>query len=118
VLDATLAELRAQHDDRGLVCEPRGDAASFAQRVRESGIALGTRVHDNGTVDIDLADTHDAESAMSAVLGLMPMRSVALRRMNLDDLFVELVGADDGASGTDGQSGNAGQFRKGARIDA
>ena len=106
VLDATLSELRAKHDDRGLVCEPRGDARAFADRVRTEGIALATRVHDNGTVDLDLADGHDADSAMSAVLGLAPMRSLALRRMNLDDLFVELVGAGDG------------EIKKGARIDA
>ena len=46
------------------------------------------------------------ESAMAAVLGLAPMRSVALRRMNLDDVFVEIVGAADG------------EKKKGARIDA
>ena len=106
VLDATLAELRAQHDDRGLVCEPRGNAREFAEKALRSGIARDTRVHDNGTVDIELSDAHDASSAMSAVLAIAPMRSVALRRMNLDDLFVELVGAEDG------------QARKGARIDA
>jgi ABC-2 type transport system ATP-binding protein len=106
VLDATLAELRAQHDDRGLVCEPRGNPREFAEKALRSGIASDTRVHDNGTVDIELSDAHDASSAMAAVLAIAPMRSVALRRMNLDDLFVELVGAEDG------------QSRKGARIDA
>ena len=70
------------------------------------GIASHTRIHDNGTVDLDLADSHDTESAMAAVLGLAPMRSVALRRMNLDDVFVEIVGAADG------------EQKKGARIDA
>jgi hypothetical protein len=43
---------------------------------------------------------------MRAALEVAPMRSVALRRMNLDDVFVELVGAADG------------QSKKGARIDA
>jgi ABC-2 type transport system ATP-binding protein len=103
VLDATLAELRAQHDDRGLVCEPRGNPAAFAEQAMRSGVATGTRLHDNGTVDLDIADGHDASSAMSAVLAIAPMRSVALRRMNLDDLFVEIVGGADA---------------KGARIDA
>ncbi|MEY3025175.1 MAG: hypothetical protein RL136_243 [Planctomycetota bacterium] len=106
VLDASLAELRAKHDDRGLVCEPRIDASDFAARAEASGIASHTRIHDNGTVDLDLADSHDTESAMAAVLGLAPMRSVALRRMNLDDVFVEIVGAADG------------EQKKGARIDA
>jgi hypothetical protein len=40
---------------------------------------------------------------MRAALEIAPMRSMALRRMNLDDLFVEIVGGADA---------------KGARIDA
>jgi ABC-2 type transport system ATP-binding protein len=116
VLDATLAELRAKHDDRGLVCEPRGDARGFADEALRSGIARQARVHDNGTVDLDLADGTDAVQAMQAVTALAPMRAVALRRMNLDDVFVDLVGAADGdtGNGTDG----AKALRKGARIDA
>lgn len=106
VLDATMAELRAKHDDRGLVCEPRGDARSCADMLVASGIAARTHIHDNGTVDIDLAAGVDAEGAMRAVLEMAPMRSVALRRMNLDDLFVELVSASDG------------EAKKGAKIDA
>jgi hypothetical protein len=43
---------------------------------------------------------------MRHALELAPMRSVALRRMNLDDVFVELVGAADGSNA------------KGARVDA
>jgi ABC-2 type transport system ATP-binding protein len=106
VLDATMAELRAKHDDRGLVCEPRGNARACADMLVASGIAAQTRIHDNGTIDIDLASGMDAERAMRAALDVAPMRSVALRRMNLDDLFVELVGASDG------------EARKGAKIDA
>ena len=106
VLDASMAELRAQHDDRGLVCEPRGDARACADALVASGIAAQTRLHENGTVDIDLAAGIDTERAMRAALEVAPMRSVALRRMNLDDVFVQLVGAADGHS------------KKGARIDA
>ena len=109
VLDATLAELRAKHDDRGLVCEPRGNAHEFAEKVLRSGIASAARAHENGTVDLDLAIGNDASSAMRAVLEIAPMRSVALRRMNLDDVFVELVGASNHAA-----TGAA----TGARIDA
>jgi len=106
VLDATLAELRAQHDDRGLVCEPRESPRAFADAAVANGVAVRARPHDNGTVDLDLVEGTDAATAMRAVLSLAPMRSVALRRMNLDDVFVELVGAADGSSA------------KGARVDA
>jgi ABC-2 type transport system ATP-binding protein len=106
VLDATLAELRAKHDDRGLVCEPRESPRAFADAAVARGIAVRARPHENGTVDLDLAEGTDAASAMRHALELAPMRSVALRRMNLDDVFVELVGAADGTNA------------KGARVDA
>ena len=106
VLDATLAELRAKHDDRGLVCEPRTDARTFADAAVARGIATAARTNDGGTVDLDLAPGTDADAAMRAALEIAPMRSMALRRMNLDDVFVELVGKSDG------------EQKKGARIDA
>jgi ABC-2 type transport system ATP-binding protein len=106
VLDASLAELRARYDDRGLVCEPIGDAEDFAALTLRAGFAAHARTHDNGTVDLDLAEGTTPADAMRAALELAPMRSVGLRRMNLDDLFVELVGGADAAQ------------KKGARIDA
>ena len=106
VLDASLAELRARYDDRGLVCEPLGSTEDFATSALRSGLASHARTHDNGTVDLELAAGLGAADAMRAALELAPMRSVGLRRMNLDDLFVELVGGADAAQ------------LKGAKIDA
>ena len=106
VLDASLADLRARYDDRGLVCEPLGGAEEFATIALRSGLAAHARARDNGTVDRDLAAGSSATDAMRAALELAPMRSVGLRRMNLDDLFVELVGGADAAQ------------KKGAKIDA
>ena len=106
LLDASLAELRARYDDRGLVCEPIGGAEDFAALTLRAGFAAHARTHDNGTVDLDLAEGTTPADAMRAALELAPMRSVGLRRMNLDDLFVELVSGADAAQ------------KKGARIDA
>jgi ABC-2 type transport system ATP-binding protein len=103
VLDASLGELRARHDDRGLVCEPRSDAAQFAARATGTGLALAARVREGGVVELDLPAETDSSEAMRAALGLAPMRAISLRRMNLDDLFVEIVGGADA---------------KGAKIDA
>ena len=108
VLDATLAELRARYDDRGLVCEPMSPADDFAALALRSGLAVHARTHENGSVDLDLADGVAAADAMRAVLELAPMRSLGLRRMNLDDLFVELVSGPE----------SGGAARKGAKIDA
>jgi len=108
VLDATLAELRARYDDRGLVCEPLSAADEFAALALRSGLAAHARTHENGAVDLDLADGVAAADAMRAVLELAPMRSLGLRRMNLDDLFVELVSGPE----------SGGAARKGAKIDA
>ncbi len=108
VLDATLAELRARYDDRGLVCEPLSTADEFAALALRSGLAAHARTHENGAVDLDLAEGIAAADAMRAVLELAPMRSLGLRRMNLDDLFVELVSGPE----------SGGAARKGAKIDA
>ena len=111
VLDETLTTLRAKHDDRGLICEPRSDAQAFADTAIAREIARSARVESDGSVELDLADGCDAERAMRAAMEIAPMRSIALRRMNLDDLFVELVGAADGADTSNGTL-------KGARVDA
>ena len=57
-----------------------------------------------------------SDAAMQSVLALAPMRSVALRRMNLDELFVELVGGEDAGVGT--MTGTMTGTMKGATIDA
>ncbi len=106
ILDADLSTLRAQHDDRGLLCEPKGDAQEFARLAIEHQLATDARVSSDGSVELDLYDGTDAETAMQKALTLAPMRSISLRRMKLDDLFVELVGASDGVAA------------KGARVDA
>jgi ABC-2 type transport system ATP-binding protein len=103
VLDASMTELHARHDDRGLLCEPKMDAPAFAHEIVARGIAERAHVRESGAVDLDLAEGTDAADAMRAALEIAPMRSMALRRMNLDDLFVEIVGGADA---------------KGARIDA
>ena len=108
VLYASLAELRARYDDRGLVCEPIGSSEEFVANALRSGLAAHARTHDNCTVDLYLAPGFAAADAMRAVLELAPMRSLGLRRMNLDDLFVELVSGPD----------SGGAARKGAKIDA
>lgn len=105
VLDASMRELHARHDDKGLVCEPVRDARAFADEALRRGVASTARVHENGSVDLELAAGTDADAAMRATLEIAPMRSVALRRMNLDDLFVQLVSGADPAA-------------KGAKIDA
>ena len=79
----------------------RGRVAALAR-----GIATAARANDGGSVDLDHAPGTDADAAMRAALEIAPMRSMALRRMNLDDVFVELVGKSDG------------EHKKGARIDA
>lgn len=106
VLDATVADLRARHDDRGLVCEPRSDAGEFARDVVTAGVATSARLRGDGMVDVEVAAGHSPERAMAEVLSIAPMRSIALRRMNLDDVFVEIV------------SGGGATAAQGAKVDA
>jgi hypothetical protein len=104
-------------------------AEQFADLAIARGIASRAQVNDEGVVDLELAHGTDPESAMRAVLEISPMRSMALRRMNLDDLFVELVGASDARlndiqtpsahSRVNHSSAHSSVHRtKGARVDA
>jgi ABC-2 type transport system ATP-binding protein len=119
VLDEELTTLRAQHDDRGLVCEPKCDPHEFARAAMSGGFAADARANSDGSVELDLAHGWDAQSAMRVALEIAPMRSIALRRMNLDDLFVDLVGAADGVTPqSPAQFSSQASPSRGARNDA
>jgi len=89
----------------GLDEQPRLDLGERC-RVLGEGLLLADGLR--GAVDLDLAAGTTPADAMRAALELAPMRSVGLRRMNLDDLFVELVSGPE----------SGGAARKGAKIDA
>lgn len=93
LLDATLAEIRAQFDPRTVAAEPLQADPALAQRVAQlAGVDSATWVPNTRMVEAQVARGADSQMVMREMMTLQPMRSVELRRTSLDDVFVELVG--------------------------
>ena len=96
LLDATMDEIYARFDPRTILAEP------LESDLRLDGIpgVDGVRPHDDGgagTLEIAVRDDADPQDVMRAVLDAAPLRSVRLRRLSLDEVFVRLVLEDEGA---------------------
>ena len=105
VLDANLSQLRAQHDGRGIVVEPAGDPQAYADAALAAGFAARAESTHKGLVEIELRDGIGGNEALNAALAAGACRAVSLRRLSLEDVFVQLVGgsradlhADGGAA--------------------
>ncbi len=100
VLDSTLGEIRSRFDPRTIIADPMGDPSAAAGAIgRVSGVVSVDREDDaaNGSrVDplvVRLGEGTDAASALAGVAAAAPMRRVELKRVTLDDVFLQLVGA-------------------------
>ena len=105
VLDANLSQLRAQHDGRGIVVEPAGDPQAYADAALAAGFAARAESTHKGLVEIELRNGIGGNEALNAALAAGACRAVSLRRLSLEDVFVQLVGgsradlhADGGAA--------------------
>ena len=105
VLDANLSQLRAQHDGRVIVVEPAGDPQAYADAALAAGFAARAESTHKGLVEIELRNGIGGNEALNAALAAGACRAVSLRRLSLEDVFVQLVGgsradlhADGGAA--------------------
>ncbi|MGH7536089.1 MAG: ABC transporter ATP-binding protein, partial [Gemmatimonadales bacterium] len=76
LLDATLDEIRKRYDPRTIVAEPLNGSAA---------------------IEVELEEGADPQSVMSGILARGAMRSVELRRLTLEEVFVRVVHRDAGA---------------------
>ncbi len=93
LLDATLAEVRAQFDPRTLDVELLDEAASLP--VDLPGVCAIERL-DRQRFEVHLEPDADPQETLRVVAQRCAVRSVALRRLSLREVFVQLVG-DAGA---------------------
>jgi ABC-2 type transport system ATP-binding protein len=98
ILDATLAEIRQRYDPRTIVAEPLDGNADLRPIP---GVRDVRRLHDTGGLELELDDGADPQAIMRQVLDGHPMRSIKLRRLSLDEVFVRLVLQDEGADAAD-----------------
>jgi ABC-2 type transport system ATP-binding protein len=98
LLDASLDEIRRQFDPRTIVAEPL-DGQADLNRIH--GVHEARSMHDKGALELDLDEGADPHEVMRLVLEAHPMRSIELRRLSLDEVFVQLVLQDEGSDAAD-----------------
>ncbi len=98
ILDDTLEQIQQRFDPRTIVAEPVN--GSFDGRGLD-GVRAVRKLDHSAAYELELEDTADPQRIMQAVLSDRPMRSVELRRLSLDEVFVRLVLADEGADAAD-----------------
>ena len=98
LLDATLDEINETFNPRTLLVEPLNGQANFTDI---QGV-IGTRpMPDSAAFEIELQEQADPQQVMRQILQSGPMRSVALRRLTLDEVFIQQVkvgGGDEAAA--------------------
>jgi ABC-2 type transport system ATP-binding protein len=92
ILDASVEHIRRRFDPRTVVVEPLNGYPDLA------GVAgvLSVRPHEGQRLELELQPEADPQSVMRHVLETLPIRSVELRRLSLNEVFVELVMRDEG----------------------
>ncbi len=99
VLDGTLSDIVARFDPRSLIIEAvHGDGKETLSRlpgVRD--VAVGSK----GVFEVRFDDATDPAAAMRSIVEAMPVRRIEVKRVSLEDVFIELVLGVKGAGETD-----------------
>lgn len=100
VLDSTLADIRSRFDPKTIIADPMGDAAAAEEAIRRvPGVHAvvrdgdGAEDHRVDPLVVRLNEGTDAAAALAGVAMAAPMRRVELKRVTLEDVFFQLVGA-------------------------
>jgi ABC-2 type transport system ATP-binding protein len=98
ILDATMPEIHAKFDPRTVDVAPSeatDEAAGQACAARLAaipGVDRAEWVPARRCAELSVARGQDPQAVMRAAIDALPVRAVELRRVTLDDVFVELVG--------------------------
>jgi ABC-2 type transport system ATP-binding protein len=94
LLDAGLDEIRQRFDPRTIVAQPL-DGQADLNGVR--GVREVRQLPDTKALELELDADADPQEIMKEALARYPMRSIALRRLTLNEVFVRLVLQDEGS---------------------
>ncbi|MGI9013472.1 MAG: ABC transporter ATP-binding protein [Phycisphaerales bacterium] len=97
LLDDSLDNIRSRFDPRTIVAEPVAGALDVADVAGVASVAQ-MEGSSGAAVEITLRDGVDPHQVMHDILQQQPLRRIELRRPTLEDIFVELVRADEGAA--------------------
>lgn len=95
ILDATLAEIHQRFDPRTLVAEPL-DPDSDLGAI--DGVSSTRTLPHSAAVELELHADADPQQVMKSALATYALRSIELRRLTLDEVFVRVVQRDEGAA--------------------
>ena len=94
ILDATLGEIQQRFDPRTIVAEPV-DGEMPSDRI--AGVQAVRRMPHSAAFELELENSADPQVIMQRILSQRPMRSVELRRLSLDEVFIQVVQDDVGS---------------------
>jgi ABC-2 type transport system ATP-binding protein len=93
LLDAPMDEIHARFDPRSIEAEPLNGELNVTGIDGVSDVRPGRR---GGALEIELSDRSDPQTVMREILDRHPVRSIELRRLTLEEVFVRLVRRDEG----------------------
>lgn len=89
VLDSTLGEIRTQFDPRTIVFDPTDSTQSLDPVRGLPGVRAVSRIQDS--VEVSLSDGDNHEQTLKRIVEMVPVRSIAIRRPTLEDVFIQIV---------------------------
>jgi ABC-2 type transport system ATP-binding protein len=92
LLDATLDEIRERFDPRTIMVEPLNGAMPLDS---VPGV-LSTRATSDGRVELETDESTDPQHVIRDVIARGPVRSIELRRLSMEEVFVRVVRNDAG----------------------
>ena len=99
ILDEPMTGLRRQFDPRVIRVEPLDENASVAVLRQVPGVAEVKTTNDGWEVHLQAGI--DPTTAMQQIAATVPVASIAMARLRLEDVFLRLVAAD--AQGTEAE---------------
>ncbi len=98
VLDSSMEEIRARFDPRALIVEPlNANGAAQVDLERLSGIrGVRSVTPSRDGAEVRLDEQADPGAIMAEIVQRLPVRRLELKRVTLDDVFIDLVEAAGG----------------------
>ena len=93
LLDATIDEIHERFNPRTLTIEPLNGTAEVESI---DGVRAIRPIHDSPALEVEIDPAADPQSLMQQILSASPMRSVAMRRLSLEEVFIQMVIRESG----------------------
>jgi ABC-2 type transport system ATP-binding protein len=105
VLDGSLQDIVARFDPNAVLVEPLNpdgqDLLARVEGVREVRLTDAGGGAGRGVLEARLADHVTPSEAMARIANALPVRRLEVKRVSLEDVFIDLVLGQQGAAGAD-----------------